>query len=334
MDGGGRFAEPLTGTAYAPGATSRPDGRPGRGGPRKKKAAPASRRARLAGSFSLRASLRRPLFALGRLRRFRFAAIVASILIVTAGASFGVVRGGHLPTVIEWLKDGRDMAANAVGFRVAAVAIAGNKHLSREEILAIAGIGGRTSLLFLNAAETRAKLKANAWVGDATVQKLFPDRLAITVVERVAFALWQTGGQINVIADDGTVLESYVSPAVLTLPFVVGTGAATRAKDFVALLNRHPALRKNVRAAVLVGERRWNLRLNNGIDVKLPETGVADALDQLAALDRDKQLLARDITIVDLRLPDRVVVRLTEAVAQAREEALKAKRPKSKGGNA
>jgi cell division protein FtsQ len=85
---------------------------------------------------------------------------------------------------------------------------------------------------------------------------------------------------------------------------------------------------------VLVGERRWNLRLNNGIDVKLPETGVADALDQLAALDRDKQLLSRDITIVDLRLPDRVVVRLTEAVAQAREEALKAKRPKPKGGNA
>jgi cell division protein FtsQ len=85
---------------------------------------------------------------------------------------------------------------------------------------------------------------------------------------------------------------------------------------------------------VLVGERRWNLRLSNGIDVKLPETGVAEALDQLAALGRDKQLFARDITIVDLRFPDRVIVRLTEAVAEAREEALKAKRPKSKGGNA
>ena len=334
MDGGGRFAEPLTGTAYAPGAASRPDGRAGQGGPRKKKAAPASRRAWWAGSFSRRASLRRPLFALGRLRRFRSVGIVASILIVTAGTSFGVVRGGHLPTVIEWLKDGRDMAANAVGFRIAAVAIAGNKHLSREEILAIAGIGGRTSLLFLDAAETRAKLKANPWVGDATVQKLFPDRLAVTVVERAAFALWQTGGQINVIADDGTVLESYVSPAVLTLPFVVGTGAATRAKDFIVLLDRHPALRKNVRAAVLVGERRWNLRLKSGVDVKLPETGVAEALDQLATLDRNKQLLARDITIVDLRFPDRIIVRLTEAVAQAREEALKAKRTKPKGGNA
>lgn len=334
MDGGGRLAEPLTGTAYAPGTSSRPDGRQGWGGLRRKKAAQVSRAAQLCGSVSPSASWRRPRFAWGRIRRFRSGAIFASILVLTAGTSIGVVRGGYLPTVMGWLKDGRDIAANAVGFRIAAVALSGNKHLSREEILAIAGINGRTSLLFLDAAETRAKLKANPWVGDATVQKLFPDRLAVTVVERAAFALWQTDGQINVIADDGTVLESYVSRGMLTLPFVVGTGAATRAKDFVALLDRHPALRKNVRAAVLVGERRWNLRLKNGIDVKLPETGVAEALDQLAALDREKRLFARDITIVDLRFRDRVIVRLSEAVAQAREEALKAKRSKPKGGNA
>jgi cell division protein FtsQ len=282
----------------------------------------------------MRAPLRRPRLALGRLRRLRFAGVLASILILLAGLLYGVVRGGHLPTVIDWLKDGRDMAANAVGFRIAAVAIAGHKHLSRDEILAIAGVNGRTSLLFLDAAETRAKLKSNPWVGDATVQKLFPDRLAVTVTERAAFALWQTGGQISVIADDGTVLESYLSRAVMTLPFVVGAGAATRAKDFLALLDRHPELRDNVRASVLIGERRWNLRLKNGVNVRLPETDIAHALDHLAALDREKNLLARDISVVDLRFPDRVTVRLTESLAQAREEALKAKRPKPKGGSA
>jgi cell division protein FtsQ len=282
----------------------------------------------------MRARLRRSRLALGRLRRFRFAGVLASILIILATLLYGVVRGGHLPTVIDWLKDGRDVAANAVGFRIAAVAIAGHKHLSRDEILAIAGISGRTSLLFLDAAETRAKLKSNPWVGDATVQKLFPDRLAITVTECAAFALWQTGGQINVIADDGTVLESFLSRTVLTLPFVVGAGAATRAKEFLALLDRHPELRDNVRASVLIGERRWNLRLKNGIDVRLPETDIALALDHLAALDREKNLLARDISVVDLRFRDRVTVRLTKSLAQAREEALKAKRLKPKGGSA
>ncbi len=96
---------------------------------------------------------------MGRLRRYRFVGGAASVLIVLAGLSYGVFHGGYLPTLVDWFKDGRDIAANAVGFRIAAVAIVGHKHLSREEILAIAGIGGRTSLLFLDAAETRAKLK-------------------------------------------------------------------------------------------------------------------------------------------------------------------------------
>lgn len=333
MDGGGRFAEPLTGPPLAPGASPRADARAGQGGRRRTKGAPAPRRG-FAGLFSRRTPLRRPLLSLGRLRRFRTVGGLASVLIVLAGLLYGIFHGGYLPTLVGWFKDGRDMAANAVGFRIAAVAIVGHKHLSREEILAIAGIGGRTSLLFLDAAETRARLKSNPWVGDATVQKLFPDRLAITVTERAAFALWQTDGQINVIADDGTVLELFLSRAVLTLPFVVGAGAATRAKEFLALLDRHPDLRETVRASVLIGERRWNLRLKNGVNVRLPEAGVARALDQLAALDREKNLLARDISLVDLRLPDRVTLRLSESVAQAREEALKAKRSKPKGGSA
>ncbi len=333
MDGGGRFAEPLTGPPLAPGASPRADARAGQGGRRRTKGAPAPRRG-FAGLFSRRTPLRRPLLSLGRLRRFRTVGGLASVLIILAGLLYGVFHGGYLPTLVGWFKDGRDMAANAVGFRIAAVAIVGHKHLSREEILAIAGIGGRTSLLFLDAAETRARLKSTPWVGDATVQKLFPDRLAITVTERAAFALWQTDGQINVIADDGTVLELFLSRAVLTLPFVVGAGAATRAKEFLALLDRHPDLRETVRASVLIGERRWNLRLKNGVNVRLPEAGVARALDQLAALDREKNLLARDISLVDLRLPDRVTLRLSESVAQAREEALKAKRSKPKGGSA
>jgi cell division protein FtsQ len=89
-----------------------------------------------------------------------------------------------------------------------------------------------------------------------------------------------------------------------------------------------------LRASVLVADRRWNLHLNNGIDVRLPDSNVADALDRLVALDRDKKLLSRDITTVDLRLPDRVTVRLSDAAAQARDEVLKANAKKKKGGDA
>ena len=88
-----------------------------------------------------------------------------------------------------------------------------------------------------------------------------------------------------------------------------------------------------LRASIFVAERRWNLRLKNGIDVRLPETNVEQALDRLVALDREKKLLSRDIVAVDLRLTDRVTVRLSDAAAQAREDALKEKK-KKKGGDA
>jgi len=258
----------------------------------------------------------------------------ASAAIILASLAYGVVKGDHIPTLVTALKDARDGLANAAGFRIVAIALAGHLHVSREEVLATAGVTGRSSLLFLDVEQARERLKTNPWIADATVLKLYPGELQIGIKERVAFALWQKDGQVSVIADDGTVLEPYVAPGLLRLPLVVGRGADTRAKEFLALLDRYPQMRDFVRAAVLVGERRWNLRLKNGIDVQLPESDAASGLQRLVALDREKNLITRDIVAIDLRLPDRVTVRLSDAAVQARADALKDKKPKKKGGAA
>jgi cell division protein FtsQ len=259
--------------------------------------------------------------------------LAATALVILVSVAYGVVKGDHVATVAAALKDARDGAANAAGFRITSIALAGNNHVSREEVLATAGISGITSLLFLDVGEARERLKTNPWISDATVLKLYPGELQIGIKEREAFALWQKEGRVSVIADDGTVLEPYVAPQLLRLPLVVGSGAQTRAKEFLALLAPYPELRDFVRAAVLVGERRWNLRLKNAIDVELPEARIADALEKLVALDREKNLITRDIVLIDLRLPDRITVRLSDPAAQARIDALKDK-PKKKGGSA
>jgi cell division protein FtsQ len=263
----------------------------------------------------------------------RGAGLTAAAALILSSIAYGVVKGDHVPTVVAAMSDARDRLGNAAGFRIVSISLAGNQHISREEVLAIAGITGTTSLVFLDVDRARERLKANPWIADATVLKLYPGALQIGIREREAFALWQKDRQVSVIADDGTVLEPYVTPGLVRLPLVVGQGAQTRAKEFLALLDRHPALRDFVRAAVLVGERRWNLRLKNGLDVRLPESDVAAALERLVALDREKNLTTRDIVAIDLRLPDRVTVRLSDGAAQARSEALKDK-PKKKGGNA
>src|SRR6185295_5147544 len=253
--------------------------------------------------------------------------LLAAALVIFASTSYGVIKGDHIPTVIAGLKSARDAFANQAGFRVRGVAISGNTHMSREEILATAGITGSSSLVFLDVETARERLKAAPWIADATVLKLYPGELQIGIKEREAFALWQKDGRVSVIAEDGTVLEPFVAPGLMKLPLVVGTGAAERAKQLLALIERHPALRDFVRAAVLVGERRWNLRLKNGIDVRLPEAGVEGALERLVALDREKNLITRDIVSIDLRLADRVTVQLSDRAAEIRTGTLKDNKP-------
>jgi cell division protein FtsQ len=263
----------------------------------------------------------------------RWAGAAASALLILASIGYGVAKGGHGPMIVDFLNDARDAAANAAGFRIAAVSLSGEKHVSRAEIFAAAGVTDHASLLFLDVDAARARLKAIPWIADAAVRKLYPDRLQITVTERDAFALWQLDGKVSVISADGTVVGPLADWHFAHLPLVVGAGAATRAREFLAVLDAHPDIRQQVRASILVAARRWNLKLKNGLDVRLPESGVAHALDTLAELDRDKHLLSRDITAIDLRLPDRVSVRLSDDAAQAREDALKDKAAKRKRGD-
>jgi cell division protein FtsQ len=262
------------------------------------------------------------------------AGVAATALILLGSAGFGIVKGGHVEELTSALSDTRNAIANSAGFRITTVAINGRKQLSQDEVLAIGGVNGRSSLLFLDAEAVRAKLKANPWIGEATVLKLYPGQLQIDIVERSAFALWQQDGRLSVIADDGAVLEPYVSRRFISLPLVVGKGAETRARDFLALLARYPQVRSVTKAAIFVGERRWNLRLEDGLDIRLPENDVGNALAALSTLDKEDHLFSRDIVAVDMRLPDRLTVQLSDDAAKAREDLFKDKKPKKKAGDA
>jgi cell division protein FtsQ len=276
--------------------------------------------------------------ALLELKVPRGAGASAAAMLILASTYYGVVKGGHGPAIAAQIQDICDSAANRAGFRISGIALGGEHEVSREDILSLAGITGRSSLLFLNAEQARLRLLTNPWIEQAAVLKLYPGRLHIAIKERKAFALWQKDGRVYLITADGTVLETYVPQRFETLPLVVGHGAERTAKDFLDLLRHYPVIAKSVEAAVLVAERRWTLHLKSGVEVLLPEREPEHALRILVDLDRDKKLLARDIVAVDLRLPDRVTVRQSDAAAAARAEALKAadkdKKAKRKGSDA
>jgi cell division protein FtsQ len=344
MDGGGRLDQPLMRPGLAAGDDrSASDGGPTRRAlyrrPHKRIDLTAWLRSELdawlpAWGIALHWRLRRAMARIVRLPPPPGVGIAASLLLLAGAIGYGIVKGQHLPAVIDWAKEARDVTANSLGFRIVQVSLSGEKEVSREEILTTAGVTGNASLLFLDADAARARLMANPWIADAAVLKLYPDRLQITVTERQAFALWQKNGHVKVIAADGTVLEPFVERRYVGLPLVVGAGAQQRARDFLSILDRYPDIAGRVRASILVAQRRWDLALKDGMEVELPETNAASALRRLVALDHDKKLLSRDITIVDLRLPDRVTVRLSDAAAAARADALKAEKKKKKAGDA
>jgi len=247
------------------------------------------------------------------------------------GAAGFVENGGYAALVAS---DGElyDIAARAAGFPISAVTITGQSRLRERELLDAAGVGPRNSLPFLDATAVRERLMQVPLVKSARVMKLYPDRLVIAIEERQPSALWQRDGRIAVISEDGVPIDELRDQRYLGLPFVVGEGAQKRLLEFHMLLGRAGDLAHRIKAGVLVAGRRWNFEMTNGVTVKLPEMDPFGALDTLARLQREARILDKDVMSIDLRLSDRVSVRLTEEAAAAREAQLAPRKSSKSGG--
>ncbi|HXY58973.1 MAG TPA: cell division protein FtsQ/DivIB [Methylocystis sp.] len=256
---------------------------------------------------------------------------LALAILLGGPAALGFVNGGGYDRLIAEEGAPGDIAARAIGFPISAVTISGQAQLRENEILAAAGVDPRASLLFLDAAEVRKRLMQLALVKDARVMKFYPDRLVISLTEREPAALWQMDGALSIIAADGTVIDRLNDQRFLGLPFVVGENAGKRLPEFLALLNGMGDLASRVKAGVLVSNRRWSLQMKNGVEVKLPERDPGAAVGLLLRLQREARVLDKDLMSIDLRLPDRVAVRLTEEGAAALAAASPHKAVKSGG---
>ena len=149
------------------------------------------------------------------------------------------------------------------------------------------------------------------------MRKLYPNQIVIDIVERTPYAVWQKDGDVRAIAADGAPIDEVSDGRYADLPFLVGEGANGRVREFVALLDAMDELKPRVEAGVLIDQRRWNLRLKSGIDVKLPESEPEAAIRELLTLQRQSRILEKDVLALDFRVPGRVFVRLSEEAAAA-----------------
>ena len=196
------------------------------------------------------------------------------------------------------------------GLAVADIQVEGRSSTSPEAILRVVGARRGTPTLAVNPAQAKAQLETLPWIKSATVERRLPDTIYIRIVERTPVALWQRQGKLVLIDREGDVipvdkLENYSQFVVL-----VGDDAPAEAGKLLDMLKTEPALASHVTAAIRMGGRRWNLKLDRGIEVALPETNPEAAWRQLAQYEKTDGLLQRNIERVDLRLPDRLVVRV------------------------
>jgi cell division protein FtsQ len=233
------------------------------------------------------------------------AAVLVLVLLVMVGA--GAVHAlGQGATVSERLGNG----TARLGLRIQNVVIEGRQRTPEVEVANALSARPGMPILTFSVADARARLEQVPWVQTAIVERRLPDTILVQLTERRPFAVWQHDGRFVLVDRNGDlVTDADVASFAPQLPLIVGTGAPQAAASLMDALASQPDIASRMVAAVRVGGRRWNLRMKNGADVLLPEAAEIPALAKLAELQTTNALLDRPLRAIDLRLPDRLMLR-------------------------
>ena len=206
-----------------------------------------------------------------------------------------------------------------LGLEVQHVILEGRRNTPTDMIRAALGVARGDPMLEFSPEQARARIETIAWVQQAHVERRLPGTILIRIEERRPFAIWQNNGHFVIIDREGRVVASDGLDQFGPLPLLVGTGADTTGAALHDMLRQQPEVAERVQAMVRIHERRWNLRLHNGTDVLLPEGHEAVAIQRLGELQREARLLDRPLAAIDLRLPDRLVLRPTRQAEPAEQ---------------
>ena len=251
---------------------------------------------------------------LGRLGRDRIRGkwfLLAGVFLVS-GLVYGAFVGGQTQRLFDALHSGIDNFAVAAGFGVKRVTVEGKTHATDADITTALQAGPSNLTLAFDTDAAKARLESVPWVKHAQVMRLLPSTIQVVIEERVPYAIWQNRGETFVIDSDGVVLAPALREAYGHLPLVVGEGAGKRASALLDTLAPFSELKEHVVASFRVGDRRWTLQLASGLEILLPDDNVAEALQALTRLEAEHGVFDRNIAAVDLRLGDRVTVRLRD----------------------
>lgn len=244
-----------------------------------------------------------------RRRKLALGASALALAALIGTGAWGLSQGWHLDA-LQAADEGLDNLHRSAGLAVNEVTVSGRHRAGPEALRHALNVNIGDPILRLDLVELKQQLELNGWVRTASVSRHLPDRLHIQIEERVPFARWQLKGRTALVDPDGEVILRNVGARYQHLPRLVGPQANLRAAELFELLERSPRLAAQVKTASLIRERRWDIGMNNGITVRLPEVEPGEAWSRFNDVDRRDGLLAKRLKLIDLRVPGRVIVRL------------------------
>ena len=243
-------------------------------------------------------------------RRAWVAPLVAGVVMGSlAGGSWWAYSSGNAAKGIEKVRWSAISATATMGFRVNEVMVSGRQQTEREILVKAINVARGAPILAFDIADAKRRVEALPWVRASTIERMLPDTILISIVERQPLALWQLDSKLHLIDAEGEVILNDGLENYSDLLMVVGNGAEIEATALIALIGTEPALMQQVKAATWIGGRRWNVHLKGDIVVRLPEDDAQSAWTRLAEYHKNHRVLDKNVTVLDLRIPDRLIVK-------------------------
>jgi cell division protein FtsQ len=182
---------------------------------------------------------------------------------------------------------------------------------TREEIEAVARAHLRGNFFALAPAQVRAALEALPWVRRASVRRVWPEGMEVTLEEHVPLARWGERGLVN------TYGERFGARTDAALPVFLGPAGTERevTQRYASFARVLAPLGASLERVVLSERGAWQLRLDSGLHMMLgrdADGAEARLLRFVEAYAPTLGRIARNHEYVDLRYPNGFALRVPE----------------------
>lgn len=207
----------------------------------------------------------------------------------------------YLNPLKHWAAQNLYEYSSDAGLKLEKVMIEGQKNILTDDILATLNADVGTPILSIPLDEVRAALAKNHWAANVILERRLPHTIYIGITERVPIAILQQDKKLYLVDDEAHIIPHKDIEKFAGLLQVVGSDAHLHAATLLSDLSTDPILQKKVVSAVRYGERRWNLVLEEGITIKMPETNFIKAYGYISDLNKNDRLFGKNFKVIDLR---------------------------------